>query len=915
MRLTTRISRPLQRLALGLGLGLMAATAASAQAPLKPVTSVEGITEYRLPNGLQVLLAPDSSKPSTTVNVTYRVGSRHENYGETGMAHLLEHLIFKGTPTHKNVWAEFEKRGLQANGSTWLDRTNYFASFAANDANLQWYLGWQADAMVNSYIARKDLDSEMTVVRNEMEMGENNPGNIVFERLLATMYQWHNYGKSTIGARADVENVDIPRLQGFYRQYYQPDNATLIVSGKFDSAKVLAWVQQSFGKLKKPTRKLPTLYTIDPVQDGERFVAVRRSGGVASATLAYHVPPGPHPDYAAVELLGLILTEPPAGRLHKALVEQAKTAASVSAFSAPLHDPGFAMISADLAPGADLEAMNRQLLQVVEQGLTAQPITAEELKRAQTRWLNRWEQQFADPQQVGTALSETVSQGDWRLFFLLRDRIRDAKLDDVQRVARERLLPSNRTLAHYIPTDKPLRAPAPAMVDVAAEMKQFVPATAVAQVAAFDASPANIDRQTQRATLANGMQLALLPKPTRGNAVQGMLSLRWGDAASLQGLRAVGDATAALLDKGTQRLDRQQLRDRLDALKVELQVMPGSEGVSVAWTTRREHAAEALALIGEMLRQPRLAPEGLDEVRAQTLAALQAQRHEPQAVAANAIALAFNGPYTRGDVRHARTFDEIAADTQAVSIEQIRAFHARFYGAAQAQLGLVGDFEAGALKQAAEAAFGDWRAPAAYARVPRPSLAVPGRLQLIATPDKQNAVLAGRMPLALSDEHADYPALLMANYLLGDGGDSRLWKRIREKEGLSYGVWSFVQWSTLDENSPWNLGAIFAPQNRAKVETALREEVARALKDGFSAEEVAAGKQALLSSRALQRAQDPALAQTLAANLFLKRTLARSQQVDEALSRLTPEQVNAALRKYLKLEDFQLIFAGDFKQP
>lgn len=181
------------------------------------------------------------------------------------------------------------------------------------------------------------------------------------------MYQWHNYGKSTIGARADVENVDIPRLQGFYRQYYQPDNATLIVSGKFDSAKVLAWVQQSFGKLKKPTRKLPTLYTIDPVQDGERFVAVRRSGGVASATLAYHVPPGPHPDYAAVELLGLILTEPPSGRLHKALVEQAKTAASVSAFSAPLHDPGFAMISADLAPGADLEAMNRQLLQVVEQ--------------------------------------------------------------------------------------------------------------------------------------------------------------------------------------------------------------------------------------------------------------------------------------------------------------------------------------------------------------------------------------------------------------------------------------------------------------------------------------------------------------------------------------------------------------------
>ncbi|QPF72064.1 insulinase family protein [Roseateles sp. DAIF2] len=892
--------------------GLVAAAGAHAQAPLKPVTSVEGITEYRLANGLQVLLAPDNSKPSTTVNVTYRVGSKQENYGETGMAHLLEHLIFKGTPTHKNVWAEFEKRGLRANGSTWLDRTNYFASFAANDANLQWYLGWQADAMVNSYIARKDLDSEMTVVRNEMEMGENNPGNIVFERLMATMYQWHNYGKSTIGARADVENVDIPRLQAFYRQYYQPDNATLIVSGKFDPAKVLGWVQQSFGKLKKPARKLPHLYTIDPVQDGEREVTVRRTGGVASATAAYHVPPGPHPDYASVEVLNLILTEPPAGRLHKALVEEAKTAASVSAFAAPLHDPGFTMIGADLAPGASLEALNQRMLQVIE-GLAAAPISADELKRAQTRWLNRWEQQFTDPEQVGTALSETVSQGDWRLFFLLRDRIKALKLADVQRVANERLIAANRSVALYIPTDKPLRAPTPAMVDVVAEMKGFVPAAAQGPVAAFDASPANIDKLTRGATLANGMKLALLPKPTRGQAVQGMVTLRWGDAEALKGQRAAADATAALLDKGTQRLDRQQLRDRLDALKVELQVMPGPEGVSIAWVTRREHAAEALALIGEMLRQPRLAPEGLDEVRAQGLAALQAQRQEPQAVAANAIALAFNGPYARGDVRHARSFDEIAADIQGVKIEQTREFHRRFYGASNAQLGLVGDFDLAAVQKAAETAFGDWRSPAPFARVPRPNVAVPGKLTLLATPDKQNAVLAGRMPLALNDEHADYAALLMANYLLGDGGDSRLWKRIREKEGLSYGVWSYVQWSAQDENSPWNLGAIFAPSNRGKVETALREEVARALKDGFTADEVSAGKQAVLSQRRLQRAQDPGLAQVLASNLYLNRTLARSQQVDDALAKLTPEQINAALRKYLKIEDFQLIFAGDFK--
>jgi zinc protease len=227
---------------------LALAGAAGAQAPVKPLQplrSVEGIHEYRLANGLQVLLAPDASKPSTTVNVTYRVGSKHENYGETGMAHLLEHLLFKGTPKHPAPWAEFSQRGLDANGTTWFDRTNYFASFSANPDTLKWYLGWQADAMVNSNIARKDLATEMSVVRNEMEMGENNPGSITCSNACwATMFQWHNYGKSTIGARTDVENVDIrPPARPSTSQHYQPDNATLIVTGKFEPTQTLAWIQ------------------------------------------------------------------------------------------------------------------------------------------------------------------------------------------------------------------------------------------------------------------------------------------------------------------------------------------------------------------------------------------------------------------------------------------------------------------------------------------------------------------------------------------------------------------------------------------------------------------------------------------------------------------------------------------------
>src|SRR5580765_6786321 len=247
---------------------LTAGIAVAQQAPPR-ATSVEGITEYRLPNGLRVLLFPDQSKPTITVNITYLVGSAQEGYGETGMAHLLEHLQFKGTPKHTNIPQELTEHGARTNATTWVDRTNYFETFTATESNLQWALGLEADRMVNSFIAKKDLDSEMTVVRNEFEIDENNSSAILQERVYSTAYLWHNYGKSTIGARADIENVPIDRLQAFYRKWYQPDNVVLVVAGKFDEAKTLTWVERKFGAIPRPKRQIDATYTTEPVQDGE----------------------------------------------------------------------------------------------------------------------------------------------------------------------------------------------------------------------------------------------------------------------------------------------------------------------------------------------------------------------------------------------------------------------------------------------------------------------------------------------------------------------------------------------------------------------------------------------------------------------------------------------------------------------
>ena len=878
---------------------------------VQSVTSVEGIDEYRLPNGLQLLLVPDDSKPTTTVNITYRVGSRHENYGETGMAHLLEHMLFKGTPKNEKVWDSFQKRGMAANGSTSFDRTNYFASFSANDDNLQWYLAWLGDAMVNSYVARKDLDTEMTVVRNEMESGENNPSRILLQRSMALMFDWHHYGNSIIGARADVENVDIPRLQAFYRMYYQPDNATLIVSGKFDTARVLAWVADAFGKIPKPTRKLPLLYTLDPAQDGPRSVTLRRSGGAAMSYASYHVPAGGTKDFAAAALLGVIFGEAPTGRLHKRLTQK-QLAADTGSFAWSLADPSVLFATAQFAPGQDVGKAQTEMLAAIE-SVRSEPITEDELARAKLKWMTNWEESFANPERVGVDLSESVALGDWRLFFLRRDWVQALTLADVQRVAEQYLVADNRTLATFVPTDKPQRAPAQAQVDIASTMQAFKPQAAAAKVEAFEATPANIDARTQR-FVVGALKAAVLPKGSRGAAVQAVLTLHFGDAASLSGQSEVAAAVAELIDKGSKTLTREQIEDRLDKLKTQLTISASAGRVSLTLASRREHLPAAIALIGDLLRNPVFPADALVERTRQALTGIEQRRKEPNVVAQNAVARLGN-TYPRGDVRYARTFEEMVEDANAVSVDKLRAFHARFYGATNAEFAAVGDMDAAAVKAALQAAFADWKSPAAFARVPQPLVPVKPERLLLLTPDKQNSYMLVRLSVPLTDADTDYPALTLANHIFGSGGSSRLWKRIREGEGLSYGVGSNVQWNNLDANSPWQASAIYAPQNRAKVETAFQEEIARALKDGFTAQELAETKSSVLAFRRLSRAQDAGVAGALANNLYLGRSFAIAAQVDSAIEKLTLEQVNAALRKYLTPERFVSAFAGDFKGP
>ncbi|MBS2021597.1 MAG: insulinase family protein, partial [Deltaproteobacteria bacterium] len=450
------------------------AKAAQLPAPVK-VTAVEGITEYKLGNGLRVLLYPDASKPQMTVNITYLVGSKQESYGETGMAHLLEHLLFKGTDAHPDVPKVLNGLGARFNGSTWFDRTNYYVGFPASDANLSIALDLEADRMVNSHIWKKDLwdekeqKGEMTVVRNEMEAGENDPSGVLTDRVASVAFDWHNYGKSTIGARSDVENVNTDHLKDFYRKFYQPDNAVLLVAGKIDEAKVLAEVNEKFGRIPRPTRVLEKLWTVEPTQDGERSVTVRRVGGTPVLVAGYHVPQTANQDASAVSLIQGILTEEPSGRLYKALVET-KLATHAEGFAVSTLDPTFEMFSIELPKDGNVAEAKRIALETIE-GFKAKPITNEELERAKARASKLSDLVLQRTDILAIQLSEAIAAGDWRVWFLKRDQTEKLTLAQVQAAAERYFKQSNRTLGEYVPTEKPDRSEMPAAMDLAAELK------------------------------------------------------------------------------------------------------------------------------------------------------------------------------------------------------------------------------------------------------------------------------------------------------------------------------------------------------------------------------------------------------------------------------------------------------------
>ena len=883
---------------------------------VEKVTEVEGITEYRLENGVKVLLFPDASKEVVTVNMTVFVGSRHEGYGEAGMAHLLEHMLFKGTPSHPDIPKALKDRGAgrSMNGTTWMDRTNYYETLPATGDNLEFAIRLEADRLLNSNIRGEDLESEMTVVRNEFERSENSPFQVMLQRMQGAAYEWHNYGKSTIGNRSDIERVPVVKLREFYRKYYRPDNVMVIVAGKFDTDEALGYLQKYFGTLSIPETPIDPTYTTEPAQDGERTVVVRRVGETQLVGAAYHIPAGSHPDYAAAKALVSILGDEPNGRLYRQLV-QPGIASSVYASSFAFTEPGLLFSLAEVPGDGSLESARAALVEAMERSFAEEPITEKEVGRAVQQILKQRELQASNTDRIAVSLSDWAAQGDWRLYFLFRDHIETLTTEQVQAVAEKYFVRNNRTVGLFIPSEKSDRVEIPEAPDLAQMLDGYKGREAVSAGEQIDPDPLEIEKRTLRGDLTEGIRYAFIPKKTRGETVTFTLTLRFGTGETLKGKRGAVELLGIMMGRGTQKLDYSAIEDEKVRLRLQASVSSTLGLLQISAKTKREFLPESVALIGDIIRSPRFEGSELEVIRRQIVTGLEQSSTDPQSLGRRSVDQRLT-PYPKGHVLAVQSIDEEIEMYRSVTIEEIAALHREFIGSHAGEVTAVGDFDVESFKALIKEQLDGLEVDQPYVRVDRPAHPeIPGSLEAIETPDKENAVYRASLQVNLSDSDPEFAALELGNFILGGGSlSSRLGNRVRQQEGLSYGIASYTLPRSKDSRVDFTVAAITNPGKKDRLIEVINEELIRIREEGITETELKEAKAAYLQAARVRRSDDGALNQELLSSLFNERTLQHVADHEQNISDATLEAVNAAIRKYIDPERLVISVAGDFSK-
>jgi len=925
---------------LALFFGLLTALVSLQAAPVAAdgfvhVKTVGNIDEYTLKsNGLQVLLLPEHSSPTLTFMVTYRVGSRNEVTGTTGATHILEHLMFKGTAQRNrakgnNVDQLLERTGARYNATTWLDRTNYYATMGSE--HLAGVVAMEADRMRHLKLLDSDRQPEMTVVRNEYERGENSPFMALYKEIYHTAFVAHPYHHSTIGHRSDIEKVKIEQLRAFYDTFYWPNNATVTIVGDFQPKDALALVKKSFGVYPKSPKPIPALYTEEPPQDGPRRLVVKRPGELGVVAIAHKITQATHPDYAAIALLSAILADGKNSRLYQAITDK-NMSTGVSADVGYNADPSLHLLFLPLAPGIRHEDVEKVAWQEIER-LKKDGVSAQELQAAVAKTLADAAFERDGSFAVAGRLNESIAVGDWSLYYRLEEATRKVTLQDIQRVARRYFNEDQSTTGWFVPTQTGTatagatsHSAAPSALPAAKPGPSHyrhpdLPTPAIGATARSAVSASNADAVSggtaspvaRMAPQAKRLQVAGIDVVAYRTGVKDVVTLRAAlpaGTALASGNPAIPILTAMLLDQGTQQQDKFKITQQLEAVGANIHFAAGTDVLGISAKCLKKDLPLVLGLLAEELRTPAFSAEEFAKAKKQFSGAVKRQLEDTDFRAEDAFSrLAFQSGHPNRNPEP----EALLAAIESASLDEVLAFHKAHYGPAQMKLVAVGDIDATVLQTTVAQVFGGWSGGSAAVRQVKADKATAPQQAQVELPGKTSVSILLGQASGLQHQHPDYQALRMGTAILGSGFTGRLMATVRDQEGLTYSIDAGMDADAFNEGD-WKISASFAPAMLDQGIAATRRQLDLWYRDGVTAAEVESRKSNLVGSFQVSLSTSNGLASTFLSALNRGYPLEWVDDYPAKVRALNRSQVNTAIKTYLQPQNMILVKAGSLSK-
>jgi len=856
-----------------------------------------GIKEYTMTsNGLRVLLKQDNTAPVATFMVTYEVGSRNEAIGYTGSTHLLEHLMFKGsrkfnTKKGNSVFQTLQSLGARMNATTWLDRTNYFAVLPSE--HLETLIEIEADRMRNAYIKEEDRQSEMTVVRNEFERGQNSPSGVLDENIWATAYQAHPYHHSTIGWKEDIENVSIERLREFYDTFYWPNNATAIAIGDFTEKEALSMIKKHFGKIRKSTKPIPEVYTAEPKQEGIRTITLKRAGQQGIVGVAHKTPAATHPDAPAFMVLSSILSSGKNSRFYKNITDKGLTT-SVYIWDSLFRDPGLFTVYANLSPDVDHKTVEKAVVDEYEK-IKKDGVSDEEVKNAQTQLIASMKFRQDGSYAIASGLNEAIASGDWTLYTTYDEKIGTVTKEDVQRIVKEYFKEDLSTIGYFIPLgaggqNKKLATSAKDLEKM--KLKHYSEEEELLSSKVVDSEP------------VEGIRLLTLK---RGSGVVTLTGSMLGGDIYASGNARTADMVAAMLDQGTTNMTKFEISAKLESAGARLGFFNGQARVGFSGKFLSEDTKMVFDLLADQLKNPLFAEEDLNKVKKRQVANYKRSKESTRGNATNNMLKAFYGTSHQNSPTDP---DKAIEEIKKITPKNLKDFHLKNYGAGTMVIVAVGDVDHNSLESLIKEGFGGWKKSPLKEKKETGTANKASDKVYVTMQDKTSTDFLVGTALGIDRYHPDYLPLYVATHTLGGNFSARLMQTVRVKEGLTYGINSSMRGFGNGNDGYWMVGGTFSPKLLSKGESSTLREIKKWAEEGITQKELDITKSTLTGGFQVGFDSTGGLAGGILDAIIVHGDLTYLDSYPERIKAITLDEANTAISKYIFFDGLYQVAAG-----